>query len=118
VHAPLGTADVRDVRRRVVLHLLARLERVAAHRPRWLVTDAVSSAEAGQCLVRQRLALRQQLLVDADEVALAAREQREDIVAVGLGLLGALYQRRCGGAVGEHRLDRVARDLEGTCDRA
>jgi len=48
------------------------------------------------------IAARDQLLVDAHQIALAHRVEREDLVAVRLGLLGALQQRRRGPAAGEH----------------
>jgi hypothetical protein len=119
LHSPLGAADVRAVRRGVVLHLLTGRELVLAGGARRRVADAVSATERGQRRVRQRHAvLRHQLLVDAHQVALAADEQRQDLVAQGLGLLGSRDRWRRRPAIGEHRLDRAARDAERTGDRA
>jgi hypothetical protein len=46
--ATLGAADMRQVRRRVVLHLFAGREVVASGRCRRFVTDTVAATEGGQ----------------------------------------------------------------------
>ena len=99
------TADVHVVRRGVVLHLLARREVIAARRLLGLVADTVLSAERGQRRVRQRHdAARLELLVHPYQIALALGQERQDVVAVGVRLLGALHQRWRRAAAGEYPL--------------
>ncbi len=119
LHATERTADMHVVRRGVVLHLLAGLEVVPALRLERLVADAVLATERGQRRVRERHdAACEQLLVDAHKIALAARVQRKNVVAMRLALLRAHERRRRGAAVGEHGLHRAARDMQRAGDHA
>ncbi len=59
-----------------------------------------------------------ELLVNAPEVALAVVNQLDDLVVVGLRLLGALEQRDLARACREDLLGGVAGDAEQACDGA
>ncbi len=112
-------ADVHVVRRRVVLHLLARIEVIASGRLLGLVADAVLAAERRERRVAQREPVTlDELLVDAYEIAAALGVEREDGVAVRLSFLRAYQRRRRDLAVAQHAFDRAARDLERVGDRA
>ncbi|HVK85984.1 MAG TPA: hypothetical protein VM513_17810 [Kofleriaceae bacterium] len=85
-----------------MLHLLARIEVVLAGRLLGLVADAVLAAERGQRRIRElKLMARDQLLVNAHEIAAALGVKREDVVPVRLGALGARERRRLGAAVAQ-----------------
>jgi hypothetical protein len=104
--------DLGVVGRGVVLHLLARAEVVLAGRLHRLLADAVAAAEGGERLVRERRAGVVELLVHADEVALAVGVEDGDVGAVGVAQLGPLEARHLGAAGPEHLAHRVPGDAE------
>jgi hypothetical protein len=81
--------------RRVVLHLLARLEVVLARRRGALwarrLPDALLAAEGGQRRIRQGRSLGRQLLMDSHEIPLAGVQKLQDPLPVGFGFLGPRY---------------------------
>ena len=109
----LDARERRPVGRRVVLHLLRGLKIVVAHGRRWLEPDAVAPAKRCQRRVGDRDALRDELLVDAHQIAATAIDPFENLIAVRLGLLGALNSRHAGAARLEDRPDRSPGDLQG-----
>src|SRR3990172_5571107 len=106
------------VGRGVVLHLLARAEVVLAGRLHGRVADAVAATEGGEGLVREGGAGLAELLVHADEVALAVDVERGDLGAVGVAQLRSLEARHLGGAGAEHLAHCVPRDAERGRDAA
>ena len=75
------------VRRRVVLHLLARLEVILPRRFLFDLTDAVTPAEGSQRLVGQFRSLGNQFLMDPDQVAAAGGIEFQKPLPVWLGTL-------------------------------
>src|ERR1039457_1444465 len=82
--------------RRVVLHLLARLEVVLARRHDGRLPDTLLSAEGGQRRIRQGHSLGCQFLMDSHEILLAGIEKLQDPLPVGFGFLGPRYLRERG----------------------
>jgi hypothetical protein len=109
--------DHHVVRRRVVLHLLARLEVVPSDRLGRRVTDSVPPAVRRQGLIREPRARAHELLVHAHEVVLAPGHELQDLLPVRLGLLGPRHLRHLRRAGLEDLLDRATRDLERSRDR-
>ena len=102
--------DLRDVRRGVVLHLLAGVEVILTDRLDGLVSDRVTATERGQCLIGERRAGGDQLFVHANHVAFAAGVQPHDLFAMFVGQLGALHAGHFGAPGAKHLLHRTARD--------
>ncbi len=75
------------VRRRIVLHLLARFEMILASRHYWCLSDTLPAAKCGQRRIRQSRAGRRQFLMDSHEIALARVEKFENLLPVGFGFL-------------------------------
>jgi len=75
------------VRRRVVLHLLARLEVILPRRLLFDLADAVTPAESRQRLVGQFGSFRNQFLMDPDQVAAAGGIEFQKPLPVWLGTL-------------------------------
>ena len=97
LHLALLAGQLDLVRRRVMLHLLARLEVVLARRHNGRLPDALPAAEGGQRRIRQRRAGGRQLLMDSHEIPLAGAQKIEDLFAVGFGFLRPLDFRHVGG---------------------
>jgi hypothetical protein len=93
----LPAAHLDFVRRRVVLHLHARLEVILARRHDRCLPDALPAAECGQRRIRQRRAARRQFLMDSHEIPLAGNQKLEDLLPVGFGFLRPLDFRHEGG---------------------
>ena len=72
------------MRRRVVLHLLRRVEVVVPDGHRRRVSDAVATAKRRERRIRERDALRDELIVDPHQIAAAAIDPLEDLIAVRL----------------------------------
>jgi hypothetical protein len=86
----LPAAHFDFVRRRVVLHLLARLEMILSRGHDGRLPDALLAAESRQRGIRQRRAAGRQLFMDSHQVPLAGAQELEDLLAVWFGFLGAL----------------------------
>src|SRR5512140_3914685 len=100
------------MRRGVVLHLLAWLEVVLAGGLGGLVANAVLAAKRRQCRVRERHeAPCGEFLVHAHQIPFALRVECQDLIAMWLRFLGTLHWRWGRAAIGEHGLDRAARDV-------
>ncbi len=82
-----------------------------------LVTDAVSTTVRGQGRIRDQGALGYELLVDANELALAVVDQLHDLVMMGLGFLCAVEGRDPDGASSDNLFRRVAGDAKHAGDR-
>jgi len=82
------------------------------------VANPMAPAKGGQRRVGDGHALGDELFMHADQVATAAIDPREDLVAVRRRLLGAFnpWHRRT--ARFEHRPDRPPGDLQGPGDLA
>ena len=93
-------------------------EVVVADGRRRRVADAVAPAKGRERGIGDRDALRDELLVHADQIAAAAIDPVENLVAVRLRLLGALNPRHRRAARREHRPDRPTGDLQGPGDLA
>jgi hypothetical protein len=109
VHA----ADRGAVRRGVVLHLLRGREVVVADGRRRRVADRMPPAERGQRRVGDRDALGDELFVDTDQIAAAAIDPLQNLVAVRLRFLGSFNPRHRRAARLEHGPHRSPRDPEG-----
>jgi hypothetical protein len=114
--ALLHAADRGAVGRGVVLHLLRGREVVVADRHRRGVSDGMPPAKGRQRGIGDRDALGDELFVDADQIAAAAIDPLENLLAVGLRLLGALNAWHRRAARREHRPDRPPGDLQGAGD--
>jgi len=110
--ALLDAADQGAVRRGVMLHLLGGREIVVAHGRRRDMSDRVPPAKGGQRGVGHHHALRDELLVDADQIAAAAIDPLEDLIAVRRRLLGAFNPRDGRTARPEDAPNRPTGDLQ------
>ena len=93
----LPAAHFDGMRRRVVLHLHARIEVILARRHDRGLADALPAAECRQRRIRQRRAARRKLLMDSHEIPLAGDPKIEDLLPVGFGFLRPLDFRNLGG---------------------
>ena len=107
----LDAADRGAVRRGVVLHLLRGREVVVADGRRRGVADPMAPAKGGQRRVGDRDALRDELFVDADQIAAAAIDPLENLLAVGLRLFGAVNPRHRRGARSVRTVRTVPREI-------
>ena len=73
LHGMLLPAHLEFVRRRVVLHLLARCKIVLSRGLLGLLADSLAAAERCQSLIGQACACREQFFMDPDQVPLATR---------------------------------------------
>lgn len=87
LHIAAFAAEYGVVRRRVMLHLLARLEVILARRLLFDLTDAVTTAERRQRLIGQFCSFGNQLLMDPDQVAAARGMELQKPLPVRLGAL-------------------------------
>ena len=101
-----------------MLHLLRRREVIVAHGHRRRVPDRMSPAKSGERRVRDGHALRDELFVDADQIAAAAIDPLENLRAVRLRLFGAVNPRHRRVARFEHRPHRPPGDVQGAGDLA
>ena len=93
----LPAAHFHFMRRRVMLHFHAGLEVILARRYRRRLPDALSAAERGRRLIRQRRAAYLKLLMDSHKIALAGSQKIQALPAVRFGLLLPPYLRHAGG---------------------
>src|ERR1035438_9398414 len=94
VHLAFPAVQFELMRRRVVLHLLARRKIILARRCRRRVSDSMPPAERGQRGVRHLRARPHQILMDSHEIPLTLVEKLQDLLPVGLRLLGAMQFRQ------------------------
>ena len=106
------------MRRGVVLHLLRRLEIVVADGRRRLVPDAMPPAKGRQRGVGNRDALGDELLMDTRQIAPAAIDPLQDLIAVRLRFLGGVNPRHRRTARVDDRPDGSPGDRQGTGDLA
>jgi len=111
--ALLDPADRRAMGRGIVLHLLPDREVVLADGRRWRMADPMAPAKRRERRVGDRDTLRDQLLVDANEIAAAAIDPLQDLLAVGGRLLGAVNPWHRRAARFEHGPHRATGDLQG-----
>src|ERR1019366_4412665 len=90
--APLA-AQLDLVRRCVVLHLLARGVVIAPRRHYRRLPDPMPAAEGGQRRVRQVRSTDQQLFLDPYQIALAQRQQFQNLLPVGIAYLRPRQRR-------------------------
>src|SRR5450759_1753065 len=88
--------DFHSVRRRIVLHLHARLEVILARGHDRRLSDALPAAEARQRLIGHRRAARLEFLMDSHEIPLARCQKIEDLFAVRFRFLRPLDLRQPG----------------------
>ena len=103
------------MRRRVVLHLLRRVEVVVPDGHRRRVSDAVATAKRRERRIRERDALRDELIVDPHQIAAAAIDPLEDLI-VRLRFFGPFNPRHGRRARLEDHPHRPPGDLEGPGD--
>src|SRR5664280_853527 len=112
----LPAAHFDGVRRRIVLHLHARLEVILARRHDRRLPDALPAAEPRQSLIGQCRAARHQLLMDPHEIPLARCQKFEDLFAIRLRFLRPLDLRHVGGVGAQHFAHGESRHPQHLCD--
>ena len=90
------------MRRRIVLHLDARLEVILARGHNRRLPNALSAAERGQRLIRHLRSAFAQLFMDSHEIPLAGSQEIQDLLAEWFGLFLPLNLRRDGGVRAQH----------------
>ena len=101
-----------------MLHLYAWVKVILARRHDGDLSNTLPATERRQRRIRQRRAIRDQLLMDSHEIPLAGSQKIEDLLAVGLGFLRPLYFRYLGGVRAQHFAHGRSRQLQHACDPA
>src|SRR5450759_1761769 len=114
----LPAAHFDFVRRRIVLHLHARIEVILARRFDRCLPDTLPAAETRQRLIRQHCAARRQILMDSHEIPLARLQKLEDLFAVRFRFFRPLDFRHVGGVRAQHFAHGQPRHLQHVRDLA